>query len=71
MSAETVRNHYRRQGAEAEQKRILKLLETKTHETCRNQPPLELDGSPAPCLFFHEGCTVMLRHIALIRGEEQ
>ena len=60
MSAETVRNHYRKQGAEAERERIIKLLE---------------DTPATRTTWIDDGISVYALDkddfIALIKGEEQ
>jgi hypothetical protein len=57
---------------ETERERIIKLLEDKgTHPQCRNQPPLKLDGSIAWCKEGGEYCTMTLRQIGHIKGENK
>lgn len=56
MSAETVRNHYRRQGAEAEQERIVKVINT-------------AKGSDCGCEYCKEHVAYLDQLIDLIKGE--
>ena len=59
MSAENIRNTYRRQGAQAERERIIKLLEA--------HPCFSLETCQQGCL-AHE---LLVAHIALIKGENK
>lgn len=59
-------------GIQHERERIIKLLEDKgTHPQCRNQPPLKLDGSIAWCKEGSEYCTMTLRQVGHIKGENK
>lgn len=64
LPGEVVREHYRRQGAEAERERIIKLLETLSHDW--DVPARDNSGDMLHVAEFCTACTA----IALIKGEQ-
>ena len=65
MSAETVRNFYRKQGAEAERQRILSLIEKDICNACK------VDSVDYEHPFTGLCCRDASGVIALIKGESQ
>lgn len=64
MSAESVRNFYRKQGAESERQRILNLIEKDICTACKDDPGTYEHPFTGLCCRDAQGV------IALINGEE-